>query len=119
MSNKYPNDADGDALRRVASMGADLSRPMDIDFFVAVPDRQVGEQVARLAALRGYQTKVIEDGHEEGDDEQGDTWTCYCTKAMLATYDNVVEAQRELDELSRAFGGHSDGWGTFGNSAEV
>jgi regulator of RNase E activity RraB len=115
----FPHDADGDALRRVAQSGSDMSRPMEIDFFVAVPDRQAGEHVARLAAFRGYQVKVVEDAHEEGDDEEGDAWTCYCTKAMLATYDGVVEAQRELDDLSRHFGGRSDGWGTSGNSAEA
>jgi len=48
-----PDDADGNALRLVADSGVDLSRPMDIDFVVAVPDRQAGEAVARLAAVSG------------------------------------------------------------------
>jgi hypothetical protein len=112
MSDTYPGDADGDALRRVASQGADMSRPMDIDFFVSVPDRQAGESVARLATGLGYRTELVHD-------EEDDAWDCYCTKAMLATYDGVVEAQRELDELSRPFGGHSDGWGTSGDWADV
>ncbi len=111
MNDPYPDDADGDALRRVASMGADMSRPMDIDFFVAVPDRQAGESVAKLASSLGYRTEVVHD-------EEDDAWDCYCTKAMLATYDGVVLAQRELDLLSRSFGGKSDGWGTPGNSAD-
>ena len=89
-----------------------MTRPMDIDFFVSVPDRQAGEAVARLATGLGYRTEVVHD-------EEDRTWDCYCTKAMVATYDGVVEAQRELDELSRAFGGLSDGWGTFGDSADV
>src|SRR5437899_266323 len=110
MSDTYPDDADGDALRRVASTDADIARSMDIDFFVAVPNRQAGEVVAQLAARQGYRTELVHD-------EENDAWDCYCTKAMLATYDGVVEAQRELDELSRPFGGKSDGWGTQGNSA--
>jgi len=52
-------------------------------------------------------------------DAEDDAWDCYCTKAMLPTYDGVVEAQRQLDELSRPFGGRSDGWGTWGNSADA
>jgi Regulator of ribonuclease activity B len=112
MSNTYPDDADGDALRRVASLGADMSRAMEIDFFVSVPDRQAGESVARLASSLGYRTEMVHD-------EEDDTWGCYCTNPMLATYDGIVEVQRELDELSRPFGGHSDGWGTPGHSVDV
>jgi len=115
----FPDDADGDALRRVASLGSDMSRPMEIDFFVAVPDRQAGEQVAQLASLRGYRTRVVEDGDEEEDGEVGDTWTCYSTKPMLATYDGVVAAQQELDEISYSYEGRSDGWGTPGNSTDA
>lgn len=103
----FPDDADGDALRRTAEL-ADMSKPMAIDFMVAVPDRAAGERVVRLASQRGYAATV------EQDEESGE-WTCYCTRRMLATYENVVGAQRELDELSAGAGGHSDGWGTFGN----
>jgi hypothetical protein len=34
---------------------------------------------------------------------------------MVPTYEVVVAAQKELDELSAPLGGHSDGWGTLGN----
>ena len=110
MSDNYPNNDDGDALRRVASMGADMSRPMDIDFYVCVPDQHSGDSVACLASGRGYRTEVIYD-------DEDDAWDCYCTKTMLATYDRVVAAQRELDELSRPFRGRCDGWGTPGNAS--
>jgi hypothetical protein len=45
----YPDDADGDALRRIAAT-ADMSRPMDIDFFI-VQDRH------RRLALRAAPTR--------------------------------------------------------------
>jgi hypothetical protein len=109
MNDNYPNDADGDALRRVIGLGADMSRPMEIDFFVAVPRREAGKAIARLATHAGYRTSIV---HNEEDD----AWDCYCSKFMLLTYEGVVAAQRELDELSRPFGGRSDGWGTFGAS---
>jgi hypothetical protein len=104
----YPKDDDGDALRRVAADGADMSAPMDIDFFVAVPDEAAGRAVATSADARGYRTSVDRD--EDG------AWTCYCTRSMLATYDGVVAAQKELGELARPHGGSPDGWGTFGNA---
>ncbi|HEY1556897.1 MAG TPA: ribonuclease E inhibitor RraB [Kofleriaceae bacterium] len=106
MSNaSYPNDADGDALRRIESDGIDTSRPIRVDFMVAAPDRSVAEDFATLALKRGYKTDI---------DAEGDEWTVYCSKVMLVTYDSVVQAQRELDELARPYGAHSDGWGTFG-----
>ena len=35
--------------------------------------------------------------------------------SVVATYEGVIAAQEELDELSAPVGGKSDGWGTFGN----
>lgn len=93
-------------------MGADMSRPMEIDFVVAVPMREAGEAVARLAAHSGYRTELV---HDEEDDE----WVCYCRTVMLLTYSRIVAAQCELDELSRPFGGRSDGWGTFGDPIDA
>jgi hypothetical protein len=105
----YPNDADGDALRRVAT-DSDMSRPMAIDFMVAVPDEQSGRAVAEAAQARGYATSVKRDEPSGG-------WTCYCTKSMLATHAGVLDAQAELDRVAQPHGGHSDGWGTFGNAS--
>ena len=51
MGTIYPNDADGDALRRVAGSGADMSRPMTIDFSVASPNREAADQVAQLPRM--------------------------------------------------------------------
>jgi hypothetical protein len=45
MADSFPNDADGDALRRVAER-SDMSKPMDIDFAVDVPIRH-GERIWR------------------------------------------------------------------------
>jgi hypothetical protein len=103
----FPNDADGDALRRIAAH-SDMSKPMVIDFTVVVPSESAGLEVGRLAALRGYRSTVEKDA-------ENDEWTCCCTRSMLATYRNVVSAQQELDEISASLGGRSDGWGTLGN----
>jgi hypothetical protein len=108
MKSQYPDDADGEALRRVASMGCDMTEPMEIDFFVAVPDQEAGQRVAELATGHGYRTKLVYD-------EEDDAWDCYCTKLMVPTYEAVCGAQLELDALSRPVNGYMDGWGTEGN----
>lgn len=81
-----------------------------------LPDQETAEIIARLAAGLGSRTEVVYNDREE-DEEEDDSWDGLCTKTMLATYDGVLEAQRQLDELSRPFGGATDGWGTLGTSA--
>jgi regulator of RNase E activity RraB len=104
----FPNDADGDALRRVAADGNDLTQPMAFDLTVVVPDEASATSVAEVARLAGYETTIELD-------EEYDESLCVCTKLMLATYDNVVRAQEELQELVAPYGGEVDGWGTSGN----
>lgn len=108
MVSILPDDADGDALRRVEEGGSDLSKPMTIDFFVAVPGESSGQAVAEAAEAAGFETEV------DQDDESGE-WTCYCTRFMPATYEGVVRAQEELRQLAAPHGGVPDGWETAGN----
>jgi hypothetical protein len=108
----YPNDADGDALQRVADHGSNMSQPMSIDFCVAVPNELAGKAVAEVVTAKGYVTKVVKD-------HVATSWTCYCTKEMVATYNAVIAAQAELDELSKPFGGYIFGWVTGGNTDKI
>jgi hypothetical protein len=103
-----PNDPDGEALRRLAGLGHDLSRAMLIDFFIAVPSEQAGLAVAQAAEGHGYMASV------EFDDEDQE-WTCYCSCEMVPTYPGLIAAQSELEQLASPHGGHPDGWGTSGN----
>jgi regulator of RNase E activity RraB len=104
---EYPNDADGDALRRVASHGSDMDKPMLVEFQVAASSEESAKQIATAAYNLGYRVKLYGKGHD---------WTCECSTRMLATYDGISAIQEELTMLSAAHGGRPDGWGTFGNS---
>jgi hypothetical protein len=66
----YPNDADGAALRRIATR-CDMSKPMDIEFVVCVPDQVAGAELARAVAQRGYHPSLEFD-------EEAEEWICYC-----------------------------------------
>ena len=104
----YPHDDDGDALRRVAEEGSDMSKSMRIDFAVLAPNIDAAEAIAKAARPLRYETRIDQDS------ESG-RWTCYCSREMLATNEAIVDAQRELDAISKPFSGCCDGWGTFGN----
>jgi hypothetical protein len=110
MADGIPNDSDGDALRRVARDGSDMSKPMFINFQVAVPDEACANALANVASKLGYRVRVYDSP------ECKLPWTCECSTRMLASYEGVVAIQYELGKISAEFGGIPDGWGTFGNS---
>lgn len=105
----FPADADGDALRRLANDGSDMSKPMRIDFQVAVPDEKSANTLAEMCYELGYRVKVYESS------ECSLPWTCECSTRMLATYEGINAIERELEELAESVGGYPDGWGSFGN----
>jgi regulator of RNase E activity RraB len=105
---KIPDDADGDAMRRVIEDGSDPGKPMNVDFMIACPDVASAENIAPLAEAAGYSVSISVD-------EEDDSITCYCMRTMLLDYDALISCQDELDTIGRQHGGWIDGWGTFGN----
>ena len=106
---EIPNDADGDAMRRVISSGSDPSRPMVVDFAVAVPNEEKGNRIKQRVQNRGYSVKIYKD-------EETKEWTCYCSREMILDHALLLSYQKELDELAQSDEGFSDGWGTYGNN---
>ena len=115
MTTDYPNDADGDALRRLVATGNDMSKPMDIDFQIAAPDEATAKRVADDAAKLGYRIRI----HFYDKEGTRDPWTCDCTRTMLAEYDAIIAVQAELNAIARPPGAYTDGWGTFGNAHKL
>ena|SRR5688572_22781315 len=104
-----PDDDTAAALRRFVAEGSDLGRPMEMDFFVAVPDEAIGRAVVARIAPLGFKTSV------EQDDETGQ-WTCYCTITIVPQYATVVSVETQLDAIARPLGGYADGFGSYGNA---
>lgn len=104
-----PDDPDGRVLQGLAKDGSDLSRPMFIDFQVAVPDESSAKSLAIAAKELGYRVGIYPSPNCSLP------WTCECSTRMLATYEGVIAIQDELSAIGARFGGHPDGWGTFGN----
>ena len=115
----YPDDADGAVLTDLARRGVDMSRPLWIEFPVAVSDEASADQTHKAMMKAGYDAHVEYDEGEpddEGrvdseDEEFGPSWTIYANVHMVPEYQEIVRIQAELDRIARPFGGHSDGWG--------
>ncbi len=106
----YPQDADGDSLRRVRDAGSNMALPMTIDFSINAPNEIAARAIAALVSTHGFDPSI-------SDNEGRGSWSVYCSKTMVATYDSVVAAQAQLNQLTNSQGGSCEGWETFGNSA--
>ncbi len=103
---KFPNDADGDALRSLYKNGLDFKKQQSVEFFVAVPDQATGEKLSQVLKGEGFNCFLEQDDETE-------EWACSCSKRMLLNYNDLIKMQNKLDNLSKPHGGYSDGWGVF------
>lgn len=104
--NLMPDDETGNVLREFQANGIELSRPLEMDFFVAVPSKKSGDKIAVKVKCLGFKPSV------EKDNETGD-WTCYCTKTLIPEYSEVVKIEKELDSIAQPLGGFADGFGFY------
>jgi hypothetical protein len=111
MTDNLPLDDDGDALRRLIATGSDLSKEMEIDFAVDIPNRDSGLAFARLVEPMGFRAEV----HQSSKTGR---WTCYCSRMLVPEYETIISIQQMLAELGRPIGAKPDGWGSFGNAPE-
>jgi hypothetical protein len=117
----YPDDADGEALARLAEQGADMSQPMLIEFAVAADDEASAQAIEAALVRAGYKAHAEfdegepdEDGEIDPDDEEfGPAWTVYAEVTMVPKYEEVMRIQADLDRIAVPLGGRADGWGAF------
>lgn len=101
---KFPKDEDGQVLKMLYKDGVDFEQPQNVDFIVVVPNKQSGEAVLKAFRDDGLNCELELD-------EETEEWTCYCYLKMLLIHQDIVDIQKRLDELSKPYGGYSEGWG--------
>lgn len=101
---KFPNDEDGQVLKMLYKEGVDFKERQNVDFSVAVPDKKSGEAVLKTLRTDGFECELEQDDETE-------EWTCYCFIKMLLNYEDIIDIQKRLDELSKPYEGYTDGWG--------
>jgi regulator of RNase E activity RraB len=104
-----PNDETGAALKQFIRAGSDLTKKMAIDFFVAVPSKEQGNEIALQVDKLGFKTNVEFD-------IEADDWTCYCTKVLVPDYSEIIKIEKQLSSIAKHHGGYLDGFGSFGNA---
>jgi Regulator of ribonuclease activity B len=105
----YPNDETGKSLNRLKSYGSDMLKIMKIDFFIEIPDPETGRKITQAVAKNFYKCSI-----EQDDDTK--EWTCYASKLLVPSYENVVSEEKYLDSVVQKLGGKLDGFGSYGNA---
>jgi hypothetical protein len=98
----WPDNVDGDVLRRTEAQGLDFSTPHRIDF-----DVDFESWPPSLEAIEALEGRF---GHVEVMDE-GASGYLHFELHDRVTYDLVMATQRVASELMRPFGGVCEAWG--------
>ena len=104
----FPNDVNGDVLRRMEARGDDLTRPRNIDFTVVFADAISADQFAEHFLALGFAVSVRETATEEDF-----PWDVIVVKHMAPTYDGITDFENLLQSVADGWNGHNDGWGCF------
>ncbi len=106
--SRFPNDENGDVLRRMQRSGDDLSKPRDIDFNVVLPDKAAAQQFGNHFDALGYRVSAERSGTVVAL-----PWDVVVVKHMLPTHAGITQFEALLGSVAAPLGGRNDGWGCF------
>jgi hypothetical protein len=93
---------DAEVLEQLRIAGADLSRPLELDFYLYFP-AEPNAKAARDALLaEGFVAKV---------EFASGVWSCRASKTMIATLETIEAISEQMDALATKHSGEYDGWG--------
>jgi len=99
-----PQDADGDAFRRLEADGFDFEPIHEIDFNIDFETWPPARELLNLLAMQYPNIRAI----EPSDDGPG--YVQFAVEAKL-TYELVLFIQASISELVAPFGGVCESWG--------
>jgi len=99
------DDWDTRLIERLRRSGADPFRPVEVDFFVAMPTREQAEQLATRLNAEGYVADV-----RELADSADLPFSVHAQRTLQLNADAIRSISGQLRELAAAGGGRYDGW---------
>jgi hypothetical protein len=103
-SQQFPNDDNGDVLRRLYAGGDELTHPRIIDFCFIFPDRKRALVFAEDVDDRDF--KVCISYYKEKA-----IWQVIVKNNMIPEHKNITSIESSLSIKAHAVGGKADGWG--------
>ncbi len=90
-------------IARLRELGADLSEPREVEFFLQLPAAVSASAAAD--ELSEYDAELL------GRNEDG-TWGVRAAKTMTVDEDSIGRERERLNAIAQRHGGVFDGWGT-------
>ncbi|MCL1036641.1 ribonuclease E inhibitor RraB [Shewanella submarina] len=103
---QYPDDDNGKMLQAMAESGIDLTKSLDVDFFLVFEDKRDAE-----SALEDLVAREEEGELEINFNEELEKWELIVTLNMVPEYEAIVAREVELNEFASEYDGMTDGWG--------
>ena len=100
----FPNDENGNVLRRLYESGDDLSKHRVIDFSFAFPERK--QAIAFSEIVEEKDLEVCISYYEERS-----MWQAIVKRFMVPTHRAISETEANLAAKAKSVGGEADGWG--------
>jgi len=92
-------------LYHLRRLGADVSKPREVEFFIYIPTEEGAYRVAAELQKEGYDVQVDLGA-------KGERWLCFATKTIVPSLDEINRIGDHFTELAESYGGNYDGWGT-------
>jgi hypothetical protein len=102
----FPNDENGDVLRRMQAAGDDLSRPRKIEFTVVFSTGISAERFAEHFQCLGYRVSV-----DFAETVENYPWDVVVTKEMQPSHAEIGNFEILLQSVADPLDGRNDGWG--------
>lgn len=107
----FPDDDNGDVLRRMQSRGDTLDYLRDIDFTVVFPDQSSAEGFVQNFLGLGYRLSV-----DQAETAAGLPWDVLVTRHMVPSHAEIGAFEDTLQDIAENYGGRNDGWGCMSGS---
>jgi len=104
----FPDDENGDVLRRLQRDGDDLTQARSIDFTVVFQNEEAAERFAEHFRRLGCEVSC-----EETHSVPELPWDVVIARELVPSYAGITAFENELQEVASTFGGRNDGWGCF------
>jgi hypothetical protein len=100
------NDSwDARLIDQLRKRGSDPFKPHDVDFFLAFPNVEAAEDLAKQLRTEGFDADVV-DEPESGELR----FSLHAHKSMQLTVPDMQDLSRRLTEAATARQGRYDGW---------
>jgi hypothetical protein len=103
-SPQFPDDENGDVLRRMYANGDDLLQPRVVDFCFAFPERRQAVAFAEIVGDRDLEVCISYYGER-------DMWQAIVKRHMVPIHPDITALELALRDHAISVGGEADGWG--------